>query len=145
DAFIEFLGVLRGGGGFRDLLEAIDLRSELPDPRLDRAVPFSVGNLESTDLGPLLRDPIEFPPGFPGAVEVPLPSLPKGRIESRHEPEGQTLFLGGLAQVCSDRIDVPGEDQHMAPVVDLALPNQGVDPLPKPVEGAGYEPLKPGI
>src|SRR5947208_602122 len=140
DALIEFLGVLRRGGRFRDFLEAIDVRSELPDPRLDRAVPFSVRNLESADLGPLLRDPIELPPGFPGAIEVPLPSLPKGCIESRHEPEGQAFFLRGLAQVRGDRIDVPGEDPHLAPVVDLALPNQAVDPLPKPVEGPVHEP-----
>ena len=143
DAFIEFLGVLRGGGRFRDLLKAIDLRSELPNPRLDRAVPFSVGNLESADLGPLLRDPIELPPRFPGSVEVPLPSLPKGRIEARHEPEGQALFFGGLAQVRGDRIDVPGEDPHLPPVVDLALPNQAVDPLPEPVKGPVHEPRHP--
>src|SRR6267378_1403091 len=140
---IEFLSVLRRRGRFRDLLEAIDLRSELPNPRLDRAVSLPIRGLETADLGPLFRDPIELPPRLPRAVEVPFPCLPKGCVEARHEPQGQALFLRGLAKIRGDRVDVPREDPHLAPVVDLALADQTVDPLPKPVEGPVHEPRDP--
>ena len=136
DRFVECSCVLRRGRRFRDFLEALDLRLQLPDPGFDGAVCLPVAGLESSDFRALLGDPVESPPGFPRPIEIATPGFPQGRIEPGHQARRETFLLRRLPEVGGDRLDVPGEDAHLAPVVHLTLPEEAVDPLAVPVQRA---------
>src|SRR2546428_521805 len=58
------------------------------------------------------------------------------RIEPGNEARRETFLLRRLPEVGGDRLDVPGEDANLPPVVDLALPEEAVDPLAIPIKRA---------
>src|SRR5207253_6314609 len=89
DPFVEGPGVLRGGGGLRDLRQSLDLGPELADLRFDGPIPFPIGRLQTPDLGALIGESVEFSPGPPGAVEVSLAGLAEGRIQWGDETLGE--------------------------------------------------------
>src|SRR3990172_8162608 len=135
---------VRGGGGrLRDLPEAIDLRAEGADAGLDGPVGVTVRLLEASDLRGLVRGLVELPPGLAGPVEVPFLHLSEGEVEHGDVLRGEALLLRGPRDVPREGVDVPNEDLDLAPVVDLALPDQAVDPLAEPVQGAVEDPRDP--
>src|SRR5207245_4289933 len=136
DRFVERAGRLGGCRRLRDFLQALDLRPQLPDPGLNRAVRFAVSALQPSDFRALLGDPVETPPCLPRPVEIPTAGLPKGRIEPSDEPRRETLLLRRFPEVRRDRLDVPREDPHLAPVVDFALADEPIDPLAISIQGA---------
>src|SRR5712692_727812 len=136
DRFVECSGILGGCRRLRDLLEALDMRLQLPDPGLDTAVSFAVAGLEPPDFGALLGDPVESAPGLPRPIEVATSGLPQRRIKPRHEARRETFLLDRLPEVRGDRLDVAGEDAHLPPIVDLAFPDEAVDSLAISVQRA---------
>ena len=79
---------------------------------------------------------VETTPRLPRPVEVAPAGLPKRRIEPGDEPRREALLLHRFSEVRRDRLDVPREDPHLAPVVDFALADETVDPLAIPIQGA---------
>src|SRR6266571_3564302 len=136
DRLVERSGILGRGRRLRDLLEALDLRLQLPDPGFDTAVCLPVAGLEAPHLRALFGDPVESPPGFPCSIEVATAGFPQRRIEPGYEARRETFLLRRLPEVGGDRLDVAGEDAHLAPVVHLAFPEEAVDPLAVPVQRA---------
>src|SRR5436309_15645616 len=76
---------------------------------------------------------------FRSPVEVSPAGLPKRRIEPSDQPRRETLLLHRFCEVRRDRLDVPGEDPHLAPVVDFALADETIDPLAIPIQGAAED------
>src|SRR3989449_8413606 len=136
DRFVERTGLFGRCRRLRDFLEALDLRLQLPDPGLNGSVRLAVSALQPSDFRALLGDPVETPPCLPRPVEVPTAGLPKGCIEPSDEPRRETLLLRRFPEVRCDRLDVAGEDPHLAPVVDLALAEEAIDPLTISIQGA---------
>src|SRR2546428_1563119 len=129
DRFVERPCILGRGRRLRDLLEALDLSLQLPDPGFDRPIRLPIASLESSDFRALLGDPVESAPGFPRPIEIATAGFPQRRIEPGNEARRETFLLRRLPEVRGDRLDVPGEDAHLAPVVHLALPEEAIDPL----------------
>src|SRR2546428_6997731 len=139
-AVVERLRPFRRGRRFGDLLQPLRLGLQVPHTGLDPAKSLAVLGLEPSDFGALLRDLVELPPGAPRTVEVPPPRFPEGHIKDRNEPQRETLVLGGLREVRRDCLDVPREDPHLAPVVDLAIAYQPIDPFAEAIQRAVKDP-----
>src|SRR5437899_6440872 len=139
-AVVERLRLLRRGRRFGDLLQPLGLGLQVPHTGLDAAESLPVLGLEPSDFGALLPDLVELPPRASRTVEVPPPRFPKGHVKDRDEPQRETLVLRSLREVRGDGLDVPREDPHLSPVVDLAIPDQAIDPFAEAIQRAVEDP-----
>src|SRR2546426_425428 len=139
-AVVERLRLFRRGRRFGDLLQPFGLRLQVPHTGLDAAESLPVLGLEPSDFGALLPDLVELPPRASRTVEVPPPRFPKGHVKDRDEPQRETLVLRSLREIGGDGLDVPREDPHLSPVVDLAIPDQAIDPFAEAIQRAVEDP-----
>src|SRR3989442_10303672 len=139
-AVVERLRLFRPGRRLGCILQPLLLRRQVPHAGLDPAKSLTVLGLQPSDFGALLRDLVELPPRASRTVEVPPPCFPKGHVKDRDEAQRETLLLRGLREIRGDGLDIPREDPHLSPVVDLALPDQAIDPFAEAIQRAVEDP-----